>query len=251
MIILKVVFRIDFKSVCTEFLDRRGTALAILQSDDKDFWDQVGETSNGRALTAKKRIADEEYRELTFSPNNLGGSIEFIGAGINPNDLHGAPNFTQITEIADIFLKKFEVTEIARAGIRFFVASTTATEKKDSIPFLQESLSRPIVESVYESLGEITDFAVTFVGEGDDDLSYRLNYGPLVEDDWDKFFPSGSSEDLEKFFDLKYNSVYDVDLFERDFSAKHLPSLRNWSRTKIGKTVKMIENHKAITESIG
>ncbi|WP_417463200.1 hypothetical protein [Kordiimonas sp.] len=240
MHVLRVVFRIDFPSVCTKYIDRMGTAIEILHSDDEEFWNNITATPNSQTYTGYFKSPGEEFRDLTFSPTTLSGSIEFLAGGIPGKQLLSSDPFEGMSKRLNNFFREFEVTKVARAGIRFYVSEKVIPHARDIPTSINENMHPDISKIVSAEMGKISDYAALYEGVDEDELEYRLTFGPLHKEDCDKIFQFGREADVIRFQELGYNMIYDIDLYERNFSIKELSEITKWSRSKLKKATNVV-----------
>ncbi len=233
--LVRFIYRFDFSEVCSRYLNCPGTAYEILNSVEEKFWDTVSDNVQNRALSAVYKSENKVYRELNFLPFNVNGSVEFLSGGIDIDDLRKDPSFVAISKLTNDFCHKFEVHGLARAGIRLFLVESAAGDQETFLGRSKRIVRDDVIVAVNDNLGELTDIAFSLEGKGEDQIFYRVSFGPLVEEDTDKYlFPKGKPEKKDLFIESGYNFMSDMDFYEKDFSIQEF-TLEKWARTKVGK----------------
>ena len=73
-------------------------------------------TTAGSALF----LVNQLFREITFDPKNVNGTIEFLLGSATLDGLMKDSTFDELDRLSNDYLKTFGVSELRRAGIRFF-----------------------------------------------------------------------------------------------------------------------------------
>lgn len=239
--IARLIFRFDFKQVCTPYVDSPGTAMDILHNAGDDIWESVGEDASKRIISGSFSRSNEIFRQIYFDPANINGSIEFISGGISSDKLARDNSFMEMDRLVAEFIRTFRVSEVARVGIRFFMVDRAETGEHNMLGKFNASLSENLARGTTETLGEINDVAAVFEGQGADEISYRATFGPLVQRDTEKHLaPKGTIDDPDKFINMGFNTLCDLDLYENDISFREF-TLASWSKTKLSKADNFVE----------
>lgn len=239
--VARLIYRLDFKKMSSAFVDSPGTAIDILDSSEDDFWDSIGENPSKRSLVAKFHSQGEIYREFNIDPMNINGVIEYTN-GIDIETIRKDGTFLELSRLTDRYLKVFEVSEVARAGIRFFVLEKSPVPEGSMFNKFRGACAAPITAAATEHLGECNDSSILFEGKGADEIYYRTQFGVHIEDDSERMlFPKGGTDSPDLFVKENFNVICDIDLFEKDVSFKEF-TLSGWSKTKIDKADKFAKS---------
>lgn len=238
--ISRLIFRLDFKKMSTGYVNAPGTAIDILDSAPEDFWDNIGESPSNRSLNAKFHSQGEIYREVNIDPHNINGIIEYP-MGVDLDMLRKNNTFVEMARLVDRFIKTFEADKLVRAGIRFYVLGKAAVPEGEMKAKFANAFAPPVNEAVSGALGHVEDSSMLFVGQGDDEIHFRAQFGPHIKDDAARIlFPKGGTDDDEFFIKEGFNFLCDIDLYEKDLSFKEF-SLSGWSKTKVNKAIALAE----------
>lgn len=235
----RLIFRLDFE-VCTKLMNEPGTAFGILKSSD-DFWDTIGENQVSRVLSAKFHKKNEIFREINFDPQMLNGSIEFLDGGIDIDGLAKNSTFVEFNRLSAELLKTFDISNISRAGIRFYLVDRVPVDEGEVLKAFSNNISGPISSIMEKTLGMITDMSTIVEGQGQDEILYRVLVGPLFKQNLkNPLFQKGEIENKNMFIDEGLNMLCDIDLYEKNLSFREF-TLAGWSKTKVSKAISFMK----------
>lgn len=241
MMLARMIFRLDFRKVCTKYVNEPGTAISILESSEDKFWDELAENPQKRVLTAKFHAKNSLYREINFDPSNINGSIEFLIGGTALEDLLKNSTFAELDRLSNEYLKIFDVSELRRAGIRFFLLENVPVAEGGMLGRFCSYFPDNIKDRAFAELGDITDTSVLFEGQGEDEILYRVQFGPHFKADSEKLlFPKGVMDNPSLFADEGFNLLCDIDLYENELSFREF-TLASWSKTKVAKAAAFMQ----------
>lgn len=243
--LVRLIFRLDFKEICTSFMNEPGTAFGIFQSSQDDFWQNFSENTQLRTINARYDEKNITYRELNIDTKNINGTIENYSGGIELNDLLKGSVFTEMNRLVNKLTEELGILDLKRAGIRFFLVDTVPIAKGQTLERFNKIFSASVLAGVREQLGDITDIAAVFEGTDRDEISYKIRFGPLFESDTSKsLFSKGQPEDPRLLVKQGFNLLADIDLYEKDISFREF-TLGGWARTKVRKASSFIDALKA------
>ena len=237
-LLTRFIFRFDFK-MCPKFINGPGTAFSILQSSKEGFWEKFSESPTHRLITANFSSSDQ-YREITIDPMNINGNVEYM-AGIDFAALEKDASFQELDKLSNALLKEYEITQLKRAGIRFFLVGQSPVAEGEKLKKLTDNLSETLRESVTSQLGDITDLGVLIEGQGKDAICYRATFGIHFAEDIEKFlYHKRRPKNIDQFVEKGFNFSCDLDFYEKDLSFAEF-TLSKWSKTKIRKAKSFVD----------
>lgn len=191
----RLIFRLDFTKPLTAYINEPGTALDILHSKQPDFLNDLRESSN-RTISGTFYAKNKIYREINFHPTNVNGTVEYLDGDTDFETIDKDSTFSGLGEISQKFFERFSIPDINRAGIRFFVVDDAPIFRTSALNDFIGRIDSDFVKTTSETLGEISDTAVVFEGKASDEISYRLQFGPLTEEDTqNRLFLKGQVDD--------------------------------------------------------
>ncbi len=239
--LVRMIFRFDFEKTCYRYLNEPGTALRILSSGEDGFWQNFGENPRLHGLSGNYSEDDVIYREIYIDPTNVNGTIEFLDGNETIDDVLKDPVLSKIDAITSELFREFEIDGIKRGGARFYVVSKNASPAGDTLNTFARNYQENLLDLIESHLGKVTDASIVVEGCGEDEIFYRAQFGPLtIPDHGRHLFIKGKAGDADMFLNQGYDSLFDVDLFETEFSFKGFTFLR-WLKTKLIKARKLID----------
>jgi hypothetical protein len=216
-------------------MNEPGSAFAILRSAKVDGWNKIGEDTANHSFHAHHQAINELYCELNFSHANINGSVEFLGEDVTLDDIARNNTFQMFNDACQEFLSKFNTYELSRAGIRFFIINKINCSVEGAVSTFNTMFLGNALSLFENTLGKISDNAICIEGQADDEILYRVNFGPLNRNDTIlRLSPSGSLAETDFFIKRGYNSICDIDLYENNLLFKGF-NLIKWAKTKISK----------------
>lgn len=216
MRILRAIYRLDFPRNY-EMINQPGTVARLIQEGaPKEFFDFYGEDRAARKIIAKRLVKDEaRFRALTVEPATIVCDIERI-KGIPIEALVDDPDFAGLCTVISSVLKRFEIVNLDRAGLRLFVFGSNGRNRDAVLRACKSFVSNTLLANVRETLGEAGDIGIAIDGASDAKVSYHLRVGPFLgPSEFPKYF--SSINDLLPP-DLTADTVIDLDLFENKFA---------------------------------
>jgi hypothetical protein len=235
--VINLLWRLDY-SPSFAYLDKRGSALRVLNDLIKDYWNSVGVSANLPLSFVAQHSSVIGFRVLSLEPSSMNGAIEWK-SGIDLDRVLQDEAFRGTDKIVHDLLKLCEVRVMIRAGVRVICVAKFADGRGQSLRRASKLLDQELRQQTKRVLGEINDIGITFEGIAEDGLSYRSIFGPYARKNVD--ITLQNKPDESQYKELDNNDLFfDMDLFENNISfAEH--SLFRWANTKIAKAAEFLK----------
>ncbi|WP_298254724.1 hypothetical protein [Bradyrhizobium sp.] len=235
--VIRLFWRLDYEPSYA-FMDRRGTALQILKDHVEGYWQQVADGTIQTSFVGKSS-SPEHARQLSLEPTSMNGSMDWP-AGLEVGRVLESPEFRKLDRLVKALIDHCEIRLLKRAGVRTFSVEQLSP-RADARETIVASISSGMRRVIEEKIGKINDLAYVFEGKGDDDLGYRVQFGPYEKKNAEMTLQRQLTEEEAKV--LSGNDLFfDIDLFENNISfAEH--SLGRWARTKLEKTSDLLRSY--------
>lgn len=249
MSVHKVVIRLDFARACFTLLDKVGSICDKIADipdpkgdSEQRFFQQIQESANIRVYSGQRKTGDEsEYVLLQLGPSFLACHWE-IAEGIRFEDFGRDERVQRLLRFAYELLTDLKITKFARAGVRFHCLEGFAPDR--NVDAISKKIDEQLLTTISAAVGKPNDFAFSMNGKGEDDLLYRLSFGP--------YFPA--NESLQFFGNVaaamksrEGDSLYfDLDIYEEQVTLHVNPS--KWAQPAVDKAKRLV---KGIVESLG
>ncbi len=241
--IVKLIFRLDF-DVNFRVMDQPGKAFECLLSPPEGFWNNIGESVEGRAIRASysERFL---YRNATIDPSTINGVFEIL-PGVDFEDISENITFNGYSKMVSEFCSVFNIDKINRAGLRIMLFENYGEKFSNPIEKFRGIFNPSFLKSFNSSIGDIKDSGIIFNGVTKDSLNFKINFGGFHNTDIMRFTNTiGNNMDKETFETVSKNHLSaDIDLSENDFSFKGL-TLKKWAKDKWPVINKFMENCKS------
>jgi len=234
---IRLLWRLDFDA-SYPYLDKRGSALQILNTTIEDFWTTVAPGTLPLSFVAEKFEENKSHTSLSWEMTNINGSVEWP-IGVDLDSAFESPLLRATDRIVKEALKLAEVRVVRRAGVRVICVEKFATKsKRPALEHVEGLVSSKFREGLAETLGKPEDFELIYEGSSCDGLSFRAQFGPYAQKNPAAMFLKKWGEESKP---LDTNDLFfDIDIFEMNFSfAEH--SLYRWASTKVAKAGTFIE----------
>jgi hypothetical protein len=239
--VFRFIFRLDFDP-CFEIADHPGTIMSHLSKSDPSFWSNIGASNQFFQITANRRTNDKPNRvgaDMTIELTSISSSIEFE-QGISLNEFWDSHYLRVLETACSSVMERFQLRKINRCGARFFLTSEETDESKKKKERYFANINAYYVPSELEKSIEISDFSLTFVGQLDHDLRFRLVTGPYEKNDRRKYFTQLRLDEDDQLTNLSLFSA-DVDLFQEKVNFTGT-TVHRWLKAKHPHLDKMIKN---------
>lgn len=229
---IKMYWRFDFP-FSAEYLDRRGTALKLIEGTVPNFWSQIGEGNAILSSWVGTTDKDNVARHLSLEPSSINGFIEWR-EGVDLDHVAESESVTGVSKVVDAILKEFHIADMKRVGVRFAGVAKFGTEGQKPVERFVARLKNDFTDKAKGILGSVEDIGMTLEGANEDDLHYRATFGPYAQRNAEMTFDrhKPTKEQYDEF--AKNDIFFDVDHWELDTSfAEH--TLFRWTKAKVAK----------------
>ncbi|QDI79218.1 hypothetical protein E8E01_01640 [Methylorubrum populi] len=226
--IIRLIWRFDFDPNW-QFLDRRGSTLRILHETVPAFFTRIGDGSIVDSFAAEHTESDSS-RKFSTEVASINGSFEWY-KGIDIDKLLISKSFRDCDKLFTALSNLYDLNIIRRAGLRTIGVSTNI--KRVCNRSFDGWVHPDISNEITSHFGAPRDVGIVIDGQGDDQLYYRANIGPIAIKNIEMNIPSASELQAKQLHD-DYLHFFDIDLFEINFKMSNR-SLYRWASTKIDK----------------
>lgn len=233
MPVCRLLFRLDFKRVNTDIVDRPGKVMKMLLDAPEQFWSGISDQAQNRTITARHTAADgRAYRHLSVEPTVLSGLIE-TSAGIPLKELEKDDIFDTLAATVTNLCSEFKISDLARFGFRAICLDKIGMNKSGVANAFRSYFEPSVIERTEDSLGPITDYGMAFDGASRDQVSYHFKCGPFDSSETSKYFEQ--INEIASDFD----TIWDIDLYETDLALERV-AFDRWCRPYIAKMDKAV-----------
>lgn len=227
---MKLIFRLDFP-ISYDLFDSSGKIIRILNEQFPGYWAQVGETRDARRVTGNTRDDDAgTIRLINVEPTAIHGSLE-DRSGISFKEISECEYMEKCDATVTEVLRTFKVTDLTRLGLRLFCTDTYGDRFENPLRKFLNFTDREKTSEFEDEIGTLSDASFTFEGTSEDDVLFRISFGPGEKTDLQKVFNEIRVDELEESTHLSHHLIADIDMYERDFSFAG-NSLKRWARSK-------------------
>jgi hypothetical protein len=224
MKIHRLIYRLDYPT-SYELMDRPGEVAKILEATRRGLFDDIGETGQWRATTARSSNVKGTSVEMTVDPKSIVAVMERVD-GVDPAKLAETSLFDGITAVMDEFCRVFKLGPFTRGGFRLFILESIGVGPEAVRAKCLQSFGTDVSGAVIGNLGEIRDVGFNFDGQSADKISFHCRFGPYVgKSEVERYFPKTGKDFPEKTI---YDLIFDIDQYEENFSYSAATSRRWW-----------------------
>ena len=246
MQVCKVIFRLDFRRVCFELMDRPGVIMRLLNQLGDSYWDGFQDSPASRMVQATfYQKEGTAQRQFSVEPTNLNFSFQ-DAKGCEISSLESNETFSSLMKVATLICEEFSVKEFQRAGLRLVCLGQIGPKGTSLIPVFAKLVDGALLRQISDSLGIPEDYGLQLDGQGADKIKYHTMLGPYMEKDSKVFF-----DKVEKhiYTPSEKNLILDLDLYEESFDMTIKPNA--WARPLLLKASNLAKKSEAaITQKV-
>jgi hypothetical protein len=237
MAICSLIFRLDYKQNF-EILNQPGTIMRIISNEGgKKFWNEFQDSPQNRHIAATY-LDDKKpslFRQITVDPTTITFSIEFA-PGIKLEKIGDNESFTGLSKIVKSLCNNFNIDEILRCGIRIIYFNSIGNNNPNLKTYSNKFFDDKLLGVIEKSIGHPEDYGFSFDGTSNDNIKYRLRFGPYTKDEAKKYLEH-VHENMAN--NCEFNFICDLDLYELKFSLAQRRPIA-WSKPLLEKAQKLI-----------
>ena len=236
--VLRLIFRLDF-STNYGLIDSPGSIVRILDNVPEKFWDRLGDGRVAHSI-AGQYSSSSEYRNLSVEPQSINGSLEFRD-GWDLSKIQRNQVFSELSRLVNELTGHFDIRNVDRYGIRFFVCERLGEKFDSSFEKFQELFTKEFRTNIEDEIGKTSDISVVLEGETNSSIKYRVSFGPYAPKDVGNILNNVPFPEIDELELPSYHLTADIDLYEQDFSLAGR-TLEKWARTKLAVANSFLDN---------
>lgn len=228
MLVHKIAFKIDF-NLAHKVFNAPGELIKLIAAAENGFFNDFQENQGEREITGVAR-SDDKSLKISIKPNHIYFVYECL-EGISPKEIATHPEFILLCNTAESLRRFVEVKEVARIGMRFWCYHGYPVTHAAMVNAFEKLLLPEFQSLLNKRVGKPQDFGIYVDGIAEDDIAYKLHFGPYHSNEAKKFINS-----ITKVFELKsenYNSLTDIDFYELDVGLEL--GINSWCKPIINK----------------
>ncbi|WP_244785481.1 hypothetical protein [Cupriavidus pauculus] len=181
----------------------------VKADSEKKFFDNLTENHKDRTLGAERvRDSASEFATLQIAPTYCVCVME-TSIGFELRSFEREERLQKMLRLLHEVLTELSVTQLARAGVRFFYLGQIAVT--DAVATFGQQVGTGFRKAVNESIGPPTDFGIVIDGKSPANVKYQLKAGAYSAVEAPKYFDRATEAIAGRSGD---NFIVDLDMYE-------------------------------------